>query len=306
VPEFDLPAGKSNAAAAIDSSGGTLEQRRSYWDSGWEARFQHDHAFLNDLKSVSDWESYLTRQAASLARSRHVSVVEARRERIRGKLLLDIGCGSGTSGAMFSYFGANYVGVDHSRHAALHTLRHLRAVGGNGFAVQGNAEALPIKDSAIDVVYSNGVLHHTPNFLGAMDEAYRVLKPGGAAIIALYATHSTQFGAVALNGILRGYLGKDARQHWMSQASEGAWRTSERLNPWTQTFSEAELRVLMRKYAISELEFRKNGDPIGEVPRVGRHLAKLAPVRWLDRTLEPLFGSMIIMSFTKLSASRAA
>jgi ubiquinone/menaquinone biosynthesis C-methylase UbiE len=107
----------------------------------------------------------------SLGDLRHVSVVEAGRDAIRGKVLLDIGCGAGTSGAMFGYMGAQYIGVDHSRHPAMYTLRHLRAVGADGFTVQGNAESLPTRNESIDVVYSNGVLHRTPNLLVAMDEA---------------------------------------------------------------------------------------------------------------------------------------
>src|SRR5438874_1199376 len=193
VPQFDLPADATAGGDAGDGdksvAGASRDQRRSYWDSGWEARFRHDHAFLNDLRSRADWESYLERQIVSLGAHRHVSVVEAGRDAIRGRVLLDIGCGAGTSGAMFGYLGAHYIGVDHSRRAATYTLRHLRAVGGDGFTVQGNAESLPIRDESVDVVYSNGVLHHTPNFLTAMDEAYRVLKPGGRAIIALYSTY---------------------------------------------------------------------------------------------------------------------
>ena len=235
-----------------------------------------------------------------LGESRHVMVVEANRAAVHDKVVLDIGCGSGTSGALFGYLGAHYIGVDHSRHAAAHALRNLRGAGGDGFTAQGNAEALPIRDSSVDVVYSNGVLHHTPNFLTAMDEAYRVLKPGGKAIIALYATYSTQFGAVRLIGALKGHVTPHAQIRWMGEATRrapGAPATGSILGP-----RHSPRRNCARSSAnilCANLRIRKNGHPIGEFPRYGARLMRFRPVRTLDRLLEPTLGSMLVMSFDK-------
>jgi hypothetical protein len=55
----------------------------------------------------------------------------------------------------------------------------------------------------------------------------------------------------------------------------------------------------MRKYDVRNLRFRKNGSPIGEVPRIGGALLRLPLAPRVDRALEPLLGSMIIMSFDK-------
>jgi ubiquinone/menaquinone biosynthesis C-methylase UbiE len=294
VPQFDLP----KSAEAGDGDGGR-DDRRKYWDLGWRARFEGDHAFLAALKSPSDWSRYLEKESTVLATHGHVLTVEADRQAVQNKVLIDIGCGSGMSGAMFGYRGAHYIGIDHSGYAASCALRHIRGVGADGFTLQGNAEALPIRDNSVDVVYSNGVLHHTPNFLTAMDEAYRVLKPGGKAIIALYATYSTQFGITRMVGVLRGNLSVRAIQRWMGAASEGAWRTGNRLNPWTQTFSKAQLREVVRKYNVRGLTIRKNGQPIAEIPYFGSRLARLPMTRRFDRALEPLFGGMLVMSFNK-------
>jgi ubiquinone/menaquinone biosynthesis C-methylase UbiE len=294
VPQFDHP--KSPNAANGD---GGRDDRRKYWDLGWQARFEGDHAFLAALKSRADWSRYLEQEMRILGTDRHVLAVEADRQTVHDRIVLDIGCGSGTSGALFGYHGAHYIGIDHSPYAAACALRHVRGVGADGFAVQGNAETLPIRDSSVDVVYSNGVLHHTPNFLTAMDEAYRVLKPGGHAIIALYSTYSTQFGLLRLAGVIRGNLSARAIQRWMGAASEGAWRTGNRLNPWTQTFSKAQLREVVRKYNVQGLTIRKNGQPIAEIPFFGSRLAPLPGIRRIDRVLEPLLGGMLVMSFTK-------
>jgi ubiquinone/menaquinone biosynthesis C-methylase UbiE/uncharacterized protein YbaR (Trm112 family) len=294
VPQFDLP--KPVRADADDDGRGI---RRDYWDHGWEARAHGDHAFLLGLKSRADWVGYLEPAIEKLSAQRHVTCIEANRETLGGKTVLDIGCGGGATSATFGYYGAHYIGLDHSENAARYSLRHLRGVGGDGFTVQGNAETLPIRDNSIDVVYSNGVLHHTPNFLTAMDEAWRVLKPGGIAIIALYATYSTQFCVLRLLGILRGNLGRKAMERWMGEASEGDWRTAHRLNPWTETFSEAQLRKVTRKYNVRGLSFRKHGTPLVEIPRIGAWLGRFALVRRIDQALEPALGSMLIMSFSK-------
>jgi SAM-dependent methyltransferase/uncharacterized protein YbaR (Trm112 family) len=297
VPQFDLP--KTEVAVVETDVGGDRDHRRTYWDHGWEARFQNDHAYLNDLKSRADWDAYLDGETSLLRREGHVSVIEANPDAIRNRVVLDIGCGAGAVGAMFGHCGAHYIGIDHSRHAAMYSLRHLRAAGGDGFTAQGNAEALPLMDDSIDVVYSNGVLHHTPNFQTAMDEAFRVLKPGGKAIIALYATYSTQFGVLRLLGVLKGKFSRRSMDSWMGEASEGAWRTQNRLNPWTETFSAAQLRRTVSKYHVRDFTIRKSGHPIGEIPRLGRHLLRYRPIRWVDQLLVPMLGDMLIMTFTK-------
>lgn len=303
VPQFDLPReaarDSENGGADLSVVGGSRDLRRSYWDHGWQARLENDHAFLKELRTRSEWQAYLEGEIVSLTGDRHVTAVEAGRDTISGKVLLDIGCGGGITSALFAYLGAHYIGVDHSRHAATHTLRRLRALEADGFTVQGNAESLPIRDESIDVVYSNGVLHHTPNFSTAMDEAYRVLKPGGKAIIALYSTWSTAFGLMRVVGALRGNLTRGAMDRWMGESSESAWRTDGRLNLWTKTFSKAQLRRATRGYQINGLAIRKNGHPIGELPWMGARLMRFDSVRRLDRALEPLLGSMLIMSFSK-------
>ncbi len=298
VPRFDLPQAAEGGAAYTGR-----DERRTYWDSGWQARKQGDHAFLSSLQSRSDWHRYLEEATRKYTAAGHVSCIEAGRDAVHGNVVLDIGCGGGTSSAVFGYFGAHYIGIDHSAHAATNSLQYLRCVGGDGFTIQGNAEALPIRDDSIDVVYSNGVLHHTPNFRTAVDEAFRVLKPGGKAIIGLYSTYSTQFGLLRLIGALRGNLTRRAMDRWMSDASEGAWRTGNKLNPWTETFSAAQLRDFMRKYQVVGLKFRKNGHPIGDFPKYGVRLMRFAPIRRIDRALEPLLGSMLIMSFSKTCAA---
>jgi ubiquinone/menaquinone biosynthesis C-methylase UbiE len=101
----------------------------------------------------------------------------------KGRKVLEIGIGNGADAVMFASQGADYTGVDLTEAALDATRRHFAVMGLPGTFQQENAEQLSFPDESFDWVYSHGVLHHTPNTQQAIDQVYRVLKPGGRAII---------------------------------------------------------------------------------------------------------------------------
>lgn len=82
-----------------------------------------------------------------------------------GAIVVDIGCGQGTSRTEFEGSGAFWVGLEPFE--------------GGGATVQAAAEKVPLRTGSIDLVYSNAVLEHVPDVGLAFQEAARVLKPGG-------------------------------------------------------------------------------------------------------------------------------
>jgi ubiquinone/menaquinone biosynthesis C-methylase UbiE len=104
----------------------------------------------------------------------------------RGLKVLEIGCGLGTDGAQFARAGAAYTGIDLTE-AAIDLARRRFALSGlaGEFRVS-DAEKLDFADETFDLVYSHGVLHHTPDIEAAVREIHRVLKPGGRALVMLY------------------------------------------------------------------------------------------------------------------------
>src|ERR1051325_1888346 len=104
----------------------------------------------------------------------------------RGLKVLEIGCGIGTDGAQFAKAGADYTGIDLTP-AAIELARRRFALSGlpGEFRVS-DAEDLDFPNDSFDVVYSHGVLHHTPDIEAAVGEIHRVLKPGGRAMVMLY------------------------------------------------------------------------------------------------------------------------
>jgi len=111
----------------------------------------------------------------------------------RGKEVLEIGTGNGADGVMFALNGARYTGVDLTDTAVEATRRHFAVMGLAGSFQIENAEQLSFPDECFDWVYSHGVLHHTPDTQKAIAEVYRVLKPGGRAVVMLYHKHSFNY-----------------------------------------------------------------------------------------------------------------
>jgi len=104
----------------------------------------------------------------------------------RGKSVLDIGCGPGWVTVQYAAAGARVSSIDLTNAAVDLCRKHLAYRGLAADVRQGNAEALSFPDCHFDMVFSSGVLHHTPDTQKALRESFRVLKPGGVAKITLY------------------------------------------------------------------------------------------------------------------------
>jgi SAM-dependent methyltransferase len=126
-------------------------------------------------------------------------------ESSRGKRVLEIGVGVGSDFIRFVRAGALATGVDLTEHSIELVRRRLELEGLTADLRQADAERLPFPDGSFDVVYSWGVLHHTPDSDRAIAEAQRVVAPGGRLCVMLYARHSwLAFGLWARHALLKG------------------------------------------------------------------------------------------------------
>jgi ubiquinone/menaquinone biosynthesis C-methylase UbiE len=105
---------------------------------------------------------------------------------MRGKKVLELGCGAGYDAYAFCEQGADYVGIDLTPDNPLRTRTHLGFYALAPLTLVGDAEKLMFADNEFDVVFSNGVLHHTPDISASFGEAQRVLKPNGEFWVILY------------------------------------------------------------------------------------------------------------------------
>jgi SAM-dependent methyltransferase len=154
----------------------------------------------------------------------------------RGLRVLEIGVGIGADYEQWLKAGAIATGVDLSTSSLERAQRRCELAGFVPDLRLADAENLPFGSNSFDVVYSYGVMHHSPNTAKCLTEARRVLKPGGEARIMLY-HHAS------LTGIML----------WLRY---GIWRTQsirrcvyENLeSPGTKTFTRNEAFMLMHDF----------------------------------------------------------
>lgn len=105
-------------------------------------------------------------------------------EEVAGKLVLDAGVGTGRHAEVLARWGARVVGVDLSE--AVETARDNLARFPNALVMQADIGALPFKPESFDLIYSIGVLHHTPGTRAHAEKLLPLLKPGGTLALWVY------------------------------------------------------------------------------------------------------------------------
>ena len=197
-----------------------------------------------------------------------------------GLKVLEIGCGMGTDGAQFARAGAEYTGIDLTEAAVDLARRRFALSGLPGEFRVSDAENLDFSDESFDLVYSHGVLHHTPDIDAAVREIHRVLKPGGRAMVMLYhrGSYNYRVGIRVLRragaGLLKSESGiklvhqltgepiDSLREHAASlKNANGDFSAAELLNqstdgagnPLARVYSRREARDLFRDFRQVEL-----------------------------------------------------
>jgi ubiquinone/menaquinone biosynthesis C-methylase UbiE len=188
-------------------------------------------------------------------------------ERWRGKRVLEVGVGLGTDFVRFARAGAEATGVDLTEAAAELVRKRLELEGLDGDVRAADAESLPFEDGSFDLVYSWGVLHHTPGTRRALDEVRRVLAPEGEARIMLYSRRSWfALGVWGKTALLRG-------KPWRSFTAVLADHVE---SPGTKAYTQAELERLFDGF--SRVSYRRFVTPYDR--RVAGPLARLAGPRF--------------------------
>jgi SAM-dependent methyltransferase len=107
-----------------------------------------------------------------------------------GKKVLEIGVGLGADHQRFAESKAQLWGIDLTERAVAHVRRRLALFGLSSTLARADAENLPFADDSFDIVYSWGVIHHSPDTPRAVNELFRVLRVGGTARVMIYHTWS--------------------------------------------------------------------------------------------------------------------
>ena len=168
----------------------------------------------------------------------------------------------GTDFAQWVRAGAEAHGIDLTEVGIGHTMDRLNAYGLSPASLrQADVENLPFADNTFDLVYSWGVIHHSPNTVKALSELYRVTKPGGLVKFMIY----NKWSAVSVMYWLI-YAVRDMNP-WQSMNDVFGKHVE---SPGTKVYSLAETRRMVEMLAVTDVRlhcFRRYFSHLSRYPR---------------------------------------
>ena len=178
VPAASAPASERQAPVADPRSAQSFRLQWTVYQEG-------DHTWFKD--------------DAGLRKREFLYNLDTTAEDLRGKLMLDAGCGNGELTRAIAEYGVEIVAMDFSRSVEKARKRLFE----KGFPVshrvhylQGNVLELPLRRRSFDLVHSSGVLHHTPSTERALRSVAQAPKPGGKLYVQLYRRRPTWIHAI--------------------------------------------------------------------------------------------------------------
>ena len=254
------PSRVSTRSPAIETGDAYKDEVQRQWDNDPAGSHYVKAASPHTLPWFLEAEAYRYREygpwmAETMEFARH-----------SGRRVLEIGGGMGTDLAQFAQHGALVTDLDLSSGHLELAKENFRLRGLAGEFVLHDAESLVFDDDTFDVVYSNGVLHHTPNTRQVVREIFRVLKPGGRAIVMMYAENSLHYwrNLVWAIGLKEGQLGQYSMGEIMSRSVERSDNAAAR--PLVKVYTKKRLMKLFDGFADVEIVQRQMVP--AEVPRL--------------------------------------
>jgi len=111
-------------------------------------------------------------------------------ESLKGKSVLEIGLGYGTVSQRLAEAGSKYTGLDIAQGPVSMVNHRLEQVGLPGGAVKGSILEPEFSAGSFDAIVAIGCLHHTGNLRVAIEQCWKLLRPGGSLIFMVYYAYS--------------------------------------------------------------------------------------------------------------------
>jgi ubiquinone/menaquinone biosynthesis C-methylase UbiE len=186
-----------------------------------------------------------------------------------GKEVLEVGHGMGCDLVHAAKAGAAVHGVDLTPHHHEIAKKHFAANGLPADLHLCDASELPFASNSMDIVYSLGVLHHTNDTIRCIAEVYRVLKPGGTFIMALYHFWSLpHLFHVLHRGIWQGNLRRLGYRNLLSTIEGGADGVT--IKPLVKLYTRRIVRTILADFSSADI--RVCGLAYERIPLVGQFI----------------------------------
>jgi len=188
----------SPAPASLASLLDARAKRSFTHDQRTQANFSHEwqHHEVGDRTWAMDLEGRVE--------CFFVDPIRIPRSELRGKLILDAGCGNGSQSVAYTELGCEVVAVDLSsglERGQAFRKRYEAARPDKIHFVQADLRHPPFARSIFDVIHSAGVLHHTPDTRHTFRQLAPLLKPDGTFYVWLYKHEA--YVTPLVNGIRR-------------------------------------------------------------------------------------------------------
>jgi 2-polyprenyl-3-methyl-5-hydroxy-6-metoxy-1,4-benzoquinol methylase len=143
-------------------------------------------------------------------------------ESIKGRRVLEIGCGMGLHAELMARAGAEVTVVDLSKTSVEVTRARFALKGLSATVIHADAERLPFPDGSFDFVWSWGVIHHSARTGRIVREIARVLSNEGEARVMVYNRHTVAAAiGIAWDQIARGGLFRRTIEESLYAATDG-------------------------------------------------------------------------------------
>jgi len=246
---------------------GTIEDVYKYWNAR-PCNIRHSSA-------SQDTVQFFDEVAAKKYRIEDHKLAFLALEKWRGARVLELGCGLGTDAIQFAKAGAHVTCIDLTESAISLCKRNFELHGLSGEFYVGNIERLEdiLPDCATyDLIYSFGVIHHTPNPSAVFASAHKFLKPDGELRCMLYSRFSYKLFWLMDLYHDWSFANADRLVQNYSEAQEGC--------PVTHTYTFDEVRDLVSPWFhvdsvwkdhifCWQIEPYKRGEYVLEAPFVG-------------------------------------